>query len=420
MASKSQSKALPVGAVEIHDLWESFRIYTDRATGLRDHLVGRRNKAQEFWALKGVSFSVEPGETVGLVGPNGSGKSTLLKCLAGILPPTKGTIRSAGRTAAMLELGAGFHGELTGRENVYMNGSVLGFSRKQIDRVYDDIVAFADLPNPEAINNPVRTYSSGMYLRLGFAVSVNLQPDILIIDEVLAVGDARFVKKCFDRLHALRRAGVTICLVSHDLNLVSALCSQAVYLDKGNLLMLGKAVEVIDRYQSDVVDDQVEAASNTNPQEPSEWTAEEVYGTGEITLGDIRATGASGSVVVRAGEPMVLSATAATHVDQEDPAFGMIVRALDGTYLYNTNTIYQRQSTGSFRSGESRIVRFSFDARFVPGKYLVTIAVTRSDGSQIFDWHTNAVAFDVVGPTVADGYVDVGARIAVSAATASG
>ena len=402
-------RTLRAGSVEVDDLWLSFRLYTDRVTGLRDRLAGRRSESQVFWALKGVSFSIEPGETVGLVGPNGSGKSTLLKCLAGILPATKGQIRSAGRTAAMLELGAGFHPELTGRENVYMNGSVLGFSRKQIDRVFDDIVAFADLPNPDAINNPVRTYSSGMFLRLGFAVSVNLEPEILIIDEVLAVGDARFVKKCFDRLHALKRAGVTICLVSHDLNLVSALCSRAVYLERGEFIAEGPAKEVIDHYQSDVVADQLAAEVPAT----ADWTTGAVYGTGEVTIDEITARTLSGSAVVRTGEPMRVALAANVHQAVENPAFGMIIRSNDGVYLYNTNTIYQRVVTGDHGPGTGLDVEFRFDARLVPGRYTATVAVTRTDGTQIYDWHTDAVAFDVVGPTIADGYVALDAEISI-------
>ncbi len=390
-----------VGEVRVNDVWESFRVYTDRVTSLRERLAGRRSRSEDFWALRGVSFTIEPGETVGLVGPNGSGKSTLLKCLAGILEPTRGTIEYGGRVAAMLELGAGFHHELTGRENVFLNGSILGFSRRYIESVFDEIVDFSELH--DFIDAPVRTYSSGMFLRLGFAVSVHLQPDILIIDEVLAVGDAHFVKKCFDRLNTLKRSGVTIALVSHDQSMVRTLCSKAVYLQKGELMAAGKAHEVMDAYQGDIID----AEEHYAP------VAERgvVYGTGRVTIDEILVKPDSGFESVRVGERLVIELHSTAHETVENPAFGMVIRTADGTLLYDTNTILQRMAPGRYEAGQRFVVRFGFHARLTPGNYLVTVAASRHDDAETYDWHTDAVSFDVVGDARAVGIVALGATI---------
>ncbi|MCU0270666.1 MAG: ABC transporter ATP-binding protein [Acidimicrobiales bacterium] len=400
----------PPGSVQVRDVWESFRVYHERAQGLRDRLfAGRRNVVEEFWALRGVSLELEPGDTVGLIGENGSGKSTLLKCIAGIYTPTRGEVRTWGRTASMLELGAGFHGDLTGRENVYLNGSILGFSKRQVDAVFDEMIDFAGPQVAEAIDRPVRTYSSGMYLRLGFSVSVHLEPDILIIDEVLAVGDARFVQKCFDRIHELKRKGVTIAVVSHDLETVASLCERAVYLVRGEVVAAGPAVEVVDRYREDVTTAAPGGAI-------SRWEGGAVYGTGAMQLHDIRLTTSTGAEGVATGDRLAVEFDAVAHEDVANPVFGMIVRANDGTYLYDTNTLWRRQGTGAVQPGGRLAVRFEFVANLLPGRYVVTVAASRHDGKQIYDWHTDALGFDVVGDFVANGLADLEGDISVEAA----
>ena len=203
-------------AIEISDVTKRFRRFYDRKTNIKELFSPHRQQIKrhdDFWALKGVSFDIPRGKTFGLIGHNGSGKSTLLKLVAGIHRPTSGTIHTYGRVSAMLELGAGFHPEMSGRDNVYLNGSILGMTRRQIDAAMDDIIAFSGLE--EFIDTPVKVYSSGMYVRLGFAIAVNLDPEILIIDEVIAVGDEEFQRRCFDHLYQLRRRGVTIVLVTH-------------------------------------------------------------------------------------------------------------------------------------------------------------------------------------------------------------
>ena len=231
-------------AVSVTDLWKSYRLYHERNQYLKAAILkGRRARYEEFWALKDVAFEVPTGSTFGVIGANGSGKSTLLKCLAGILEPEKGGVEVNGRISALLELGAGFHPELSGRENVFLNGAILGLSKKEITARFDDIVEFAGLE--EFIDTPVKNYSSGMYVRLGFAVAANVDPEVLLVDEVLSVGDESFQRRCAEKIDEFRRDGRTIVFVSHGLAQVGQLCEDAAWIDKGELREIGPADEVI-------------------------------------------------------------------------------------------------------------------------------------------------------------------------------
>jgi ABC-2 type transport system ATP-binding protein len=236
-----------VQAVEITDLSKKFRIYHDKANNLKERAIfWNRNKADDFWALRDINLSISKGTTVGLIGRNGSGKSTLLKIISRILYPTDGQVRVNGRVSTLLELGAGFHPDYTGRENIFLNASILGFSRKDIKEQLDDIIAFADLG--DFIDNPVRNYSTGMYMRLGFSVAVHVKPDILLVDEVLAVGDLAFQDKCMQKIKEMQQRGVTIIFVSHAPKQVEKLCDHAVWLDSGEVRMQGPAPGVTNSY----------------------------------------------------------------------------------------------------------------------------------------------------------------------------
>src|SRR5919106_4982020 len=235
--------ASAVDAIEIDGVSKRFRLFRQKPSSLKQRVLTARSRADELWALHDVSFDVREGTTFGLIGHNGSGKTTLLKCIAGILRPTSGTIRQRGRLAALLELGAGFHPELTGRENVYLNASFLGLSRKETDLVYDDVVAFAELE--EFMDNQVKFYSSGMLVRLGFAVAVHVDPDVLLVDEVLAVGDEAFQAKCLDRIRRFQSEGRTIVLVTHALDTVREVCDEAVMLERGQVHAIGSPDDVV-------------------------------------------------------------------------------------------------------------------------------------------------------------------------------
>src|SRR6266700_2993576 len=226
-----------------------FLIHPQRATSLKERfLQTRRSKAEEFWALRDIDLNIHGGETVGLIGANGSGKSTLLKLLAGILEPTAGTVRVRGRVASLLELGAGFNGELTGRENIYLNASILGLTRREINRNFDSIVEFSGLE--QFIDNQVKHYSSGQYVRLGFAIAVHVEPDVLLVDEVLAVGDEAFQAKCLAKITEFQERGCTILFVTHAVDLVPRLCSRGLVLDHGRVLHDGDALEAAERLRT--------------------------------------------------------------------------------------------------------------------------------------------------------------------------
>jgi ABC-type polysaccharide/polyol phosphate transport system ATPase subunit len=249
--------------LEFDQVSKKYRIRQDQAplTGRTAHFWQRlRSRSKEFWAVRDVSFQVEMGETLGVIGPNGAGKSTILKLLAGITTPTLGKISIRGRIAALLEVGAGFHPELTGRENIFLSGSILGMRRAEIARKLEDISDFAEVR--PFIDGPVKRYSSGMYVRLGFSIAAHLEPDILLLDEVLAVGDADFQQKCRERIRDLRRAGTTIVFISHDLPAVEAVCDRVLLLDRGQVVSTGKPDEIVAQYQ-------LMAASHRNPENPA-------------------------------------------------------------------------------------------------------------------------------------------------------
>lgn len=236
-----------MNAIEVKNISKSFRLYHDKSLTLKERLLFfNRAKYEEVQVLSDVSFDVKKGTTVGLIGRNGSGKSTLLKLLSGIIYPDSGEIKLNGRVSSLLELGAGFHPDFTGRENIYNNASIFGLSRKEIDKRYNQIVEFSELDG--YIDNPVRTYSSGMYMRLAFSVAINVDADILLIDEILAVGDANFQKKCMDKINELKKKGITIVLVSHDMGSVERICDKAIWLDDGKIKYQGDAYDTVYTY----------------------------------------------------------------------------------------------------------------------------------------------------------------------------
>ena len=240
-------------AVIVDDLSKKFRLYHERNLSLKSAVMrGRTSRHDEFWALRNVSFEVEAGKTHGIIGSNGSGKSTLLKCLAKIYWPTSGSITYNGKMASLLEVGSGFHHELSGRENIFLNGSILGMSRKEIESKLDLIIDFSGVER--FIDQPVKNYSSGMYVRLGFSVAIHVQPDILVVDEVLSVGDEAFQRKSFDKFLDLKREGKTIIMVSHLLDTVTQVCDQVSWIEKGVLRESGDALKVVDAYRDNTAD----------------------------------------------------------------------------------------------------------------------------------------------------------------------
>jgi lipopolysaccharide transport system ATP-binding protein len=294
----------------------------------------RRDSFDELWALQDVSFTVEPGETVGLIGPNGSGKSTALKLMARILEPTSGSIKARGKVSTLLELGAGFHPDLTGEENIYLNGSILGLGRKEIERKFDQIVAFAGLG--DFIDTPVKHFSAGMYVRLGFAIAVHIEPEILLIDEVLAVGDMAFQIKCWDKITELQKEGITIVLVSHDLDAVQKLCSQVVWLDHGQVRAKGAAEEIAAQYGNAVL------ASLAGRSKPKRSIADEGrrWGTGEAEILGVEFLDEKGDPrrTLRTSEAVVARIRYRAYKKLDRPTFGVAIYRSDGVHINGPNT----------------------------------------------------------------------------------
>ena len=368
-------------AIEVADVSKRFRIYRDKPTSLKQRLLSSRSRAEDFWALRDIALDVGEGSTFGLIGHNGSGKTTLLKCVAGILRPTSGTIRQRGRLAALLELGAGFHPELTGRENVYLNASFLGLSRKQTDAAFDDIVAFAEL---EAfIDNQVKFYSSGMLVRLGFAVAVHVEPDVLLIDEVLAVGDEAFQAKCLDRVREFQHEGRTIVLVTHALDTVIEICDRAAMLHHGELHAIGMPADVVREMRYVLL-------GVTDPNfVPEEGTREAEIAEVQI----VRPNGASDGAILR-GDPL----TIVIDVRQNEPLDDLDVdfAVLDGAT--NHAVLDARTSRAGLELGrfDKKRVRFRIEGfPYEPGKYWVTVGLSNRTTGHLYHVQTQRYLFEV-------------------------
>jgi ABC-type polysaccharide/polyol phosphate transport system ATPase subunit len=318
-------------AVTVDGVSKKFRLYHERNQSLKAAVMRHGRAAyDDYWALRDVSFEIPTGSTFGLIGENGSGKSTLLKCIARILLPDAGSVRSVGSVAALLELGSGFHPELSGRENVYLNGSILGLSKRDIDARYDAIVDFAGIG--EFIDQPVKNYSSGMYVRLGFSVAINVDPDILLVDEVLAVGDTAFQEKCMEKVAELRRSGKTVVVVSHAMGSLRQLCDQAAWLEKGKLIRVGKANEVVDSYvDTGHVEREV---LTTTTGTGSRW------GTGEARLEKVELLDSGGrpTTRVRTGDAVTFRLHYQADEPVERPVFGLALENLEGVYVWAHNS----------------------------------------------------------------------------------
>jgi ABC-type polysaccharide/polyol phosphate transport system ATPase subunit len=341
----------------------------------------RRSSSDEHVALDGIDLEVAPGEAVALIGPNGSGKSTLLKLTGGILKPSSGTVEVDGRVTALIELGAGFHPEITGRENVVINGMLLGLGRCEIEDRMQEIVDFADIGS--FIDQPVKIYSSGMYVRLGFAVAVAADPDILLIDEVLAVGDEAFTHRCLDRLARMRQRGVTMVLVSHDLDLVTSFADRALYLDRGRIVAEGPADAVAARYRSDAVGD-----SGREDQEPPVRKVDDNtrWGNGDVEIVSVElCVGENASRLVAGGGRCSLRIRYSVHKPTDDFVFGVAWHRSDGTQVSGHNT--DLAGLVPRRLAKDGEVCCEYDSlQLAPGEYLVDVAVHARNGLAYDYW----------------------------------
>ena len=316
-------------AISVDGVSKYFRLYHEKNQYLKTALLrGRRARYEEFWAVKDVSFDIPVGSTYGIIGSNGSGKSTLLKCLAGILTPDKGSITHNGQVVALLELGAGFHPDLSGRENIYLNGAILGMSRAEIETKFEDIVEFSGLEH--FINTPVKNYSSGMVVRLGFAIAINVDPEILIIDEVLAVGDASFQLRCLEKIEEFRKAGKTVVFVSHGLDQVVKLCSTVIWLEKGDVKMIGPAIDVVNEY----------SGMSYGAEETEEGDIGKRWGSHEIEITKVELLDETGSEprVHVTGKPMTVRMHYTAHTPLDDVIAGIRITLPMGTNVWGANS----------------------------------------------------------------------------------
>jgi ABC-2 type transport system ATP-binding protein len=394
-------------AIEVRSVSKQFKLYHEHYTSLKERVVHYgRIPYEPFMALQEIDFDVEAGSTVGILGHNGCGKSTLLKCIAGILQPTRGEIVTRGRVAALLELGAGFNHELTGRENVFMNASILGLSKKDTELIFDEIVAFSELD--KFIDMQVRHYSSGMYVRLGFAVAVNVEPDILLVDEVLAVGDEAFQRKCIERVKKFQQEGRTILFVTHAADLVRRICDRAVVLDHGKMVIDAKPGEAVRVFRESLHGGELNESDEPEEEAPlAEVEASRPEGTHRVRITNV----AIDHPGLRLNRNWLLPDEAMTirvayHASErtDDLLFGIAIHDENGNHLFGTNTaVLGLDVPPADGDGE-----MSFEFHRVPlldGTYLVTLAIQTTDEGTTYDWREQQTSFEVMNPTRTSGLV---------------
>jgi lipopolysaccharide transport system ATP-binding protein len=391
-------------AIKVDQLSKSFRLkkrYRQAMTmksALINFVKGTRVVEPErlFQALNDISFEVPQGTTLGIIGANGSGKSTLLKLIAGLHRPTSGKISVNGRVSALIELGAGFHPEFTGRENIFINGIILGLSRREIYAKFDDIVHFAELE--EFIDNPVKTYSSGMYMRLAFSIAVAIEPEILLIDEILAVGDASFQRKCQNKMNTFKGDGKTIVLVTHDLSAVERYCDRVLWLDQGELQAYGDVQSVMAMYMEHVAELQ---RANLLEAHDRDWEAyksrrRKRWGTREAEITSVELFNGTKKpcYLYKTGDKMTIEMVYKSYQPVEDPVFGIGIFRDDETYCYGTNTHLEKIHIPRI-DGEGK-VKFCVDhLDLTEGKYFLDVAVHTKDGMP-FDYQTHSYSFEVM------------------------
>ena len=406
-------------AVSVESVSKQYRIYDRPADRLKETLTRGRWKAhREFWALKDISFKVEAGTTTGIVGPNGSGKSTLLQIITGTLEPTHGSVSIEGRVAALLELGAGFNPEFTGIENIFMNASLMGFSGSETENLLPEIASFAEIG--DFIYQPLKTYSSGMYVRLAFAAAIAVAPQILIIDEALAVGDAVFQHRCMRRIKEMQENGTTILFVSHDPASVRALCNRAILLNHGEKITEGSPPDVLNRYQKIIMARQQAYEASAKPAEGSVSEFSErklapmsyVYRHGDRTAEVLQVELLDGALrpieLVETGEPLIVRIVYVAHADLDDVVCGFMIRNRHGIHIYGTNTEIQEVPFERVTRGELTEVTFEFNCWLAPEMFSLCVAVHSGAGVS-FDWLDGCLFFRVMSVVKMEGVVNLNA-----------
>lgn len=405
-------------AIQVKGLEKAYKLYDKPSDRLKEALgfAGKR-KYKEHYALKGVDLTIYQGETVGIIGTNGSGKSTILKIITGVLNPSRGDVNVQGRISALLELGAGFNMEYNGIENVYLNGTMMGFSKKEIDAKLPDILEFADIG--EYVNQPVKTYSSGMFVRLAFAVAINIEPEILIVDEALSVGDVFFQAKCYHKFEEFKEMGKTIVFVSHDLSSISKYCDRVVLLNQGVKLGEGTPKEMIDAYkqvlvgqyplpeedtlnqlEDDRITDDINADTSSSKKNANILNPDLLeYGTKKAVIREYYLEDEHGrrcSAIVK-GQSFSIHMNVSFEEDVEAPIFAFTIKNIKGVEITGTNTMFEKAFLNSVRKGEEKHISFTQKMELQGGEYLLSLGVTGYEKEDFTVYHR---LYDVLNITV--------------------
>lgn len=419
-------------AIQVKGLEKAYKLYDKPSDRLKEALgFGRKKRYKEHYALKGVDMTIYQGETVGIIGTNGSGKSTILKIITGVLNPTGGSVHVNGRISALLELGAGFNMEYNGIENIYLNGTMIGFSKKEIDAKMDDILNFADIG--DYVHQPVKTYSSGMFVRLAFAVAINIEPEILIVDEALSVGDVFFQAKCYHKFEEFKEMGKTIVFVSHDLSSISKYCDRVVLLNQGVKLGEGSPKEMIDAYKQVLVGQYIPAADDQSLLSDKEITAAAAaaagtvkgevnpelleYGTKDAMITGYKITddmGRETSALLKGKECTITMQVHFEH-DIEAPIFAFTIKNIKGVEITGTNTMVEKAFLSPVRAGSDMEITFTQKIDLQGGEYLLSFGVTGFEKEEFQVYHR---LYDVINMTVISdkdtvGYYDMNSRVVV-------
>lgn len=415
-------------AIKAENITKIYKLYDKPSDRMKEALgLSRKKKHKEHYALTDVDLTIYKGETVGIIGTNGSGKSTILKIITGVLNPSRGDIIVNGRISALLELGAGFNMEYNGIENVYLNGTMMGFSEKEIDEKLQDILDFADIG--DYVYQPCKTYSSGMFVRLAFAVAINIEPEILIVDEALSVGDVFFQAKCYHKFEEFKQAGKTIIFVSHDLSSIAKYCDRVILLNKGVKLGEGSAKEMIDAYKKVLVGQyQVPESDDNNLLDDAEIKAKAAvmggvnpevieYGTGAARITDYYVTDKHGTVTtaVIKGEEWTLHYTVEFTEDIKAPIFAFTVKNIRGTEITGTNSMFEKAFLDGVKKGEKKKVSFTQKMDLQGGEYLLSLGVTgyEEDKFQVYHRLYDVLNITVVSDKDTVGYYDMNSKVVV-------
>ena len=426
-------------AVSIKSVSKKYKIRHEKIPSLKQTILKlKRATYEEFLALDNVSFSVKHGETCGLIGPNGSGKSTLLKLMAKIIQPTSGEIIVNGPLSALLELGAGFHPDLTGRENIYINAAILGMKKRNVDKKLNDIIEFSGLER--FIDTPVKNYSSGMYMRLGFSVAINVNPDILLVDEVLAVGDQAFQAKCYKVIYDFMKSGKTIIIVSHDLETISDLCSKVIFMKDGKLIDMGKPLDIVAKYRAyieelekkriieqqrterkkifkTVIEDNRKVIDGEEISKLSNLSIDgetiNRFGSGDAEIKSVKLLDEKNKQMdfCKYGDNLKIVCEILFRETVKDPIFGIMITDPKNNIIYGTNSRLNNMKTGWFKKGDLVKVIYKQKVNLIGGEYYITLAVGYSDNKTYCDWVNNIATINVINKNIAEGIADLDSKI---------